>query len=167
LPEFAFVGRSNVGKSSLLNALVGQKGLAHTSRTPGRTQMVNFFRIDDRWQFVDLPGYGFARAPDSVTSTWRQLVESYLKGRTCLAACFLLVDSRRGWMEMDLEMKLWLESRGIRYLVVATKFDKLKSQSERHHALKRLEEGCPREFVVPFSAVTGMGVAEIWRAVRG
>ncbi len=159
------MGRSNVGKSSLLNALAGQKGLAHTSSTPGRTQTINFFRISDRWQFVDLPGYGYARAPLELTHTWKALIESYLGGRKSLLACFLLIDSRRGWMPADLELKVWLEAHNLKYLAVATKFDKLKTQKERHERMKQLTAHCPREFIVPFSAVTGQGVREIWQTI--
>jgi GTP-binding protein len=161
-PEFAFLGRSNVGKSSLLNALVGVKGLARTSSTPGRTQAINFFQIENKWCFADLPGYGYAKAPGRVTRTWKGLAEAYLEQRGALECCFVLLDARRGWMAPDLELKRWLEARNRRYMVIATKIDKL-NQAERHRALRALEE--QRVQPVPFSAVTGQGVREIWQTI--
>lgn len=165
LPEFAFLGRSNVGKSSLLNALVGQQGLAHTSATPGRTQAINFFRIAERWQFVDLPGYGYARVPAEITQSWKSLIDSYLLRRKALALSFLLLDSRRGWMPHDLELKNWLETHHRKYLIITTKFDKLKSQSERHEAEKALRRHLGDAEWIPFSAVTGQGVRQIWQTI--
>jgi len=165
LPEIAFLGRSNVGKSTLLNTLTGQKGLARTSSTPGRTQSINFFRVEDRWCFVDLPGYGYARAPRELAESWKHLVEEYLGHRESLELCIVLVDARRGWMEKDLELRRWLEARGRRYIVVATKFDKLKTQKERHHQLAGLRESSPSTELIPFSAVTGQGVRELWQAI--
>lgn len=163
LPEFAFLGRSNVGKSSLLNALVGQKGLAHTSSTPGRTQAINFFRVEERWTFVDLPGYGYARVPKEITASWKFLIEEYLKNRQGLSLCFLLLDARRGWMEMDADLRKWLQSWGRPYAVVATKVDKLKTQKERHSLTKLMaDDGAP---FIPFSAITGQGVREIWQTI--
>jgi len=166
LPEFAFLGRSNVGKSSLLNALTGRKGLAYTSSTPGRTQAINFFRIEDRWLFVDLPGYGYSRVPKETSHSWKSLIEAYLTGRPALALCFLLIDARRGWMDKDLELREWLEFHKRPYLVVATKFDKLKTQKERHSGLAQLRNGCGDTQPVPFSAVTGQGVREIWQTIK-
>jgi GTP-binding protein len=164
-PEFAFLGRSNVGKSSLLNALVGQRGLAHTSATPGRTQAINFFRIAERWQFVDLPGYGYARVPTEITQSWKSLIESYLLRRKTLALCFLLLDARRGWMPRDLELKSWLEAHHRKYLIVTTKFDKLRTQSERHEAEVALRQHASDVEWIPFSAVTGQGVRQIWQTI--
>jgi GTP-binding protein len=164
LPEVAFLGRSNVGKSSLLNALIGTAGLAHTSRTPGRTQTINFFQVGDRWCFVDLPGYGYARVTPAVARQWKPLVEAYLGRRQALQLCLLLVDARRGWMEKDLELSRWLGYHQRRYLVIATKFDKL-NRKEQHHALERLREHGPEDEPVPFSAITGQGVREIWQAI--
>jgi GTP-binding protein len=166
LPEIAFLGRSNVGKSTLLNTLTGQKGLAHTSSTPGRTQSINFFRVEDRWCFVDLPGYGYARAPRDLVDSWKVLAEAYLGHRENLEMCILLVDARRGWMEKDLELRRWLEARGRRYIAVATKFDKLKTQKERHHQLAGLRETSSQTELIPFSAVTGQGVRELWQAIQ-
>jgi GTP-binding protein len=130
LPEIAFLGRSNVGKSSLLNCLTGQKKLAFTSAKPGCTQLVNFYRIDGQFHFVDLPGYGYARVPKDIVFEWKQLIEQYLLHRGSLQLCFLILDARRGWMDKDLELKQWLEFHNRRYQVIATKTDKLKTQSD-------------------------------------
>ncbi len=165
LPEIAFLGRSNVGKSSLLNRLVRADRLARISSTPGCTQSINFYRVDDRMCFVDLPGYGFTKIPPSARQRWESLIESYLSGRATLRYCLLLVDARRGWMENDLELRRWLEFHGRRYLVIATKFDKLKNrqkQSEGLAAISRAGEGVDP---IPFSAVTGQGVREIWQTI--
>jgi GTP-binding protein len=164
LPEVAFLGRSNVGKSTLLNALAGIEGLAHTSSTPGRTQTINFFRIGNRWCFVDLPGYGYARVSVDARRTWKPLVEAYLAGRRALALCMLLVDARRGWMDKDLELRHWLESHRRRYQVIATKFDKL-NRKEQERVLAELRGQCAGSEPVPFSAVTGQGVRQIWQAI--
>jgi GTP-binding protein len=164
LPEVAFLGRSNVGKSTLLNVLAGVEGLAHTSSTPGRTQTINFFQVGDRWCFVDLPGYGYARVPMKAKQAWRPLVEGYLSQRRSLTLCMLLVDARRGWMEKDLELRRWLETHRRRYQVVATKFDKLK-RNEQEKALAGLRAQYAESDPVPFSAVTGQGVRQIWQAI--
>ncbi len=162
LPEIAFLGRSNVGKSSLINSLVGKKGLAFTSSTPGRTQTINFYRIDHAYFFVDLPGYGYARAARERVREWQGLIEVYLLGRESLQLAFLVLDARRGWMEPDLELKRWLEFHNRRYLVIATKMDKLsRSEEERGLAAIRKEAVEP----LPFSAQTGRGVREIWQAI--
>ena len=164
-PEFAFLGRSNVGKSTLLNCLLGRKGLARTSATPGCTQAINFYRVGGKLVFADLPGYGFARAPLASKAHWKRLVEGYLLGRTSLELSILLLDARRGWMEMDLDLKQWLEFHGKRYLVVATKMDKLKNHSERERGLAAIRKHYPDGALAPFSAVTGQGVREIWQTI--
>jgi GTP-binding protein len=164
LPEVAFLGRSNVGKSTLLNVLAGIEGLAHTSSTPGRTQTINFFRVGDDWCFVDLPGYGYARVPLEARRAWKPLVEQYLAKRRSLALCILLVDARRGWMEKDLELRRWLEFHKRPFQVVATKFDKL-NRNEQQKALAGLRVQCAEEDPVAFSAVTGQGVRQIWQAI--
>ncbi len=175
LPEVAFVGRSNVGKSSLLNALLlrhsgrqgrdgspGRRVLAHTSQTPGRTRAVNFFRIDRRLHFVDLPGYGFARASQAERERWKGLAESYLEARDPLKLVVLIVDVRHGPTALDRQMKEWLESRSQRHCVVASKSDKLK-RAARLRCLRAVEEGFTAP--IPFSAVTGEGVQPLWRAI--
>ena len=162
LPEIAFLGRSNVGKSSLINTLVGRKGLAFTSNTPGRTQTINFYRINGSLYFVDLPGYGYARVPKEQTGKWRDLIESYLLNRQYLSLCFLILDARRGWMDHDLELKSWLEFHNRRYQVIATKTDKLK-QSEQEHGLAEIRKENAEP--LPFSASTGRGAREIWQVI--
>lgn len=162
LPEIAFLGRSNVGKSSLLNCLLGGE-LARTSRKPGCTQLIHFYRVEGRLCFVDLPGYGFARAPQQTIASWKELIEAYLLRRQNLALSILLLDARRGWMEKDLELKRWLELHNRRHLVVATKMDKLnQSEAVRGLASIRRESG---HDPVPFSALTGRGTREIWQAI--
>jgi len=162
LPEVAFLGRSNVGKSSLINALAGQKGLAFTSSTPGRTQTINFYRIDSAFYFVDLPGYGFARVPPRISQEWKSLIDIYLQKRETLKLSCLILDTRRGWMEKDLDLKRWLEHHGREYVVVATKTDKM-NRTELEHGIRAIrQEGVEP---LPFSAVTGRGVREIWQAI--
>ena len=162
LPEIAFLGRSNVGKSSLINALTGQKGLAFTSNTPGRTQTINFYRVDGKFYFVDLPGYGYARVPPGHQAEWKKLIDAYLQERETLELSCLILDARRGWMEKDLDLKRWLEHHGRPYLVVATKTDKL-NQSELELGMRAIrKEGVEP---LPFSALTGRGVREIWQAI--
>jgi GTP-binding protein len=165
LPEIAFLGRSNVGKSSLLNSLAGQPGLAFTSSTPGRTQSINFYRVDGRFQFVDLPGYGYAKVPERIRGRWQELIESYLSRRKALELSFVLLDARRGWMEKDLELRRWLEFHGRRFLVIATKTDKLKSKSEKSKSMAALRANSNGSEPLPFSARTGRGVREIWQAI--
>jgi GTP-binding protein len=162
LPEIAFLGRSNVGKSSLLNALVGQRRLAFTSNTPGRTQTINFYRIEGRQYFVDLPGYGFAKVPRGFKDEWKELIDGYLRTRETLKFSFLLIDARRGWMEKDLDLKDWLDSQNRQYTVIVTKMDKL-NQAEQQRSLAGI-----RKLVqdpLPFSALSGRGVREIWQAI--
>jgi GTP-binding protein len=162
MPEVAFLGRSNVGKSSLINSLIGQKGLAFTSNTPGRTQTINFYRIDGAFHFVDLPGYGYARVPAHFAAEWKTLIDEYLQNRETLKLSCLILDSRRGWMDKDLELKRWLEYHGRPYLVIATKTDKL-NQSEQERGLRAIrKEGVEP---MPFSALNGRGVREIWQAI--
>ncbi|MEP7354027.1 MAG: ribosome biogenesis GTP-binding protein YihA/YsxC [Acidobacteriota bacterium] len=169
-PEIAFLGRSNVGKSSLLNALVGNKSgpggdaVARISSWPGRTQSINFYNVDGGFRFVDLPGYGFAKVPKAITVEWKGLIESYLVDRQALQLSVLLIDSRRGWMPKDIELREWLEFNNRRFIVVVTKVDKLKTQKERHQSLKALREGFSGE-MLECSAVTGRGVREIWQAI--
>src|SRR5262245_43268653 len=121
--EVAFLGRSNVGKSSLINALTASDGLAFTSSRPGRTQAANFFELDEGCRFVDLPGYGFARVPREVTREWKELIEIYLLRRAALRLAVIVLDARRGWIKRDLELREWLEVHRRPYLVVATKVD--------------------------------------------
>ncbi|HEY4360830.1 MAG TPA: ribosome biogenesis GTP-binding protein YihA/YsxC [Bryobacteraceae bacterium] len=163
-PEIAFLGRSNVGKSSLLNALVGAEGAARISSRPGCTQLINFYQVDGGYRFVDLPGYGFAKVPKAITEQWKGLIDRYLLDRGALKLAVLLVDARRGWMEHDKELRDWLEAHGRPYVVAVTKMDKLKTHKERHLSRKALREGYAGE-VVECSVIDGRGVREIWQAI--
>ncbi len=128
LPEFAFIGRSNVGKSSLINALVNQKSLARVSVTPGRTQQVNFFDLGGKFMLIDLPGYGFAKAPKNLVKAWERMSLGYLKNRKNLKLLFLLIDSRHGFKKSDLEFMAQLNNFGINYQIVLTKVDKSNNE---------------------------------------
>src|SRR5215467_8709615 len=125
--EIAFIGRSNVGKSSLINSLLGTKGLARTSSTPGRTQLINFFLINGAFYFVDLPGYGYARVPSEIKREWGPMIEKYLASRPNLVLSIVITDSRHEPSKLDLLMKEWLMQRGLPFVIVATKADKLSS----------------------------------------
>jgi len=138
LPEIAFVGRSNVGKSSLINALTGRKTLARVSQTPGRTRQINFFKLADVLMLVDLPGYGFAKVSKAQASEWQQLIMDYLRGRPNLRRVILLVDARRGAMDTDLDVMRLLDQAAVSYLVVLTKTDTLKP-AERDEAQKSVQ----------------------------
>jgi GTP-binding protein len=166
LPEIAFLGRSNVGKSSLLNCLTGQRKLAFTSAKPGCTQLVNFYRIGGQFHFVDLPGYGYARVPGQLVIQWKQLIEQYLLQRKSLQLCFLILDARRGWMDKDLELKQWLEFHNRRYLVIATKTDKLKSHTDQRQGIEAIRSQSPETEPLPFSALSCRGAREIWQAIK-
>jgi GTP-binding protein len=165
LPEIAFLGRSNVGKSSLLNCLTGRKGLAFTSAKPGCTQLINFYRVGGEFYFVDLPGYGYARVPKEITSQWKELIEQYLLQRSSLQLCFMILDARRGWMDKDLELKRWLEFHNRRYLVIATKTDKLRTQSEQRQGITAIRSEFLETEPLPFSALSCRGAREIWQAI--
>lgn len=165
LPEIAFAGRSNVGKSSVINALTGQGALARTSNTPGRTQEINFFELEQRLMLVDLPGYGYAKAPKGVVKAWAGLAEQYLKGRPALRRACLLIDARRGFMASDLAVMKALDVAAVSYLVILTKVDKLKPAaltrlvSEFEIALKAHIAAYP--LALATSARSGQGIAEL------
>ena len=163
-PEIAFMGRSNVGKSSLINSLLGVRGLARTSSTPGRTQLVNFFLINHAFHFVDLPGYGYARVPRDVKKLWGPMVEKYLATRPGLMLSIVITDSRHEPTELDLRMKQWLEAREKPFIVVATKADKLSSNQLRA-SLSRASAVLGTNEVVAYSAVTRSGAARIWKEI--
>jgi GTP-binding protein len=163
--EIAFLGRSNVGKSSLLNRLAGRPGLAFTSARPGCTQLINFYRIDEDIHFVDLPGYGYAQVSFEERANWKKLIEAYLMKRRNLALSFLIIDARRGWMDMDLELKAWLEFHNRRYQVIVTKIDKLKSSNQLKSGLAAIQKELEDQEPVAFSAVDGRGVGEIWQVI--
>lgn len=163
-PEIAFLGRSNVGKSSLINSLLGVRGLARTSSTPGRTQLINFFLINDQFYFVDLPGYGYARVPTEVKKEWGPMIEKYLATRSNLVVSILIVDSRHEPTKLDLLMKEWLQASGKPLIIVATKADKLsgnKLRASLNHASKVVEGS----ELIPYSAVTRRGADRIWKRI--
>jgi GTP-binding protein len=163
--EFAFLGRSNVGKSSLLNAIVRQPGLAFTSSRPGCTQLINFYRIDEDIRFVDLPGYGYAQVSLEERAQWKDLIESYLLSRDSLALSFLLLDARRGWLDKDLELRSWLEFHNRRYQVIVTKVDKLKSKNQLKTGMDAIQKQLVGQQPISFSAIDGRGVREIWQII--
>lgn len=166
-PEIAFAGRSNVGKSTLLNTLLRRNGLAKTSKTPGKTRTVNFFNVNDRLYFVDLPGYGYARVSKSMKKAWSAAISSYLFGRETLRMAVHLVDSRHEPMARDEELLDLLERAEVPTLVLATKVDKLKaSQRAKNLALIREGLGLGEDaLVLPCSAVTREGIGELWRVI--
>ena len=164
--ELAFAGRSNVGKSSLLNALIANKGLARTSNTPGRTQELNFFRPDNGDMFlVDMPGYGFAKAPKDKVDAWTKLVQDYLRGRQCLARVFLLIDSRHGIKAVDEEIMAILDSAAVSYQIVLTKTDKINAYELANciTATGVIAGKHPAAYplVLSTSSETGTGIAEL------
>ncbi|OLE74027.1 MAG: hypothetical protein AUG12_02650 [Acidobacteria bacterium 13_1_20CM_2_57_8] len=164
-PEVAFCGRSNIGKSSLLNTLTNSRGLARTSASPGRTQTINFFLVDERMYFVDLPGYGYAKVAKTVRESWGPMVEGYLHDREQLRLVLMLVDSRIEPTESDTLMKQWLDHHRIPNAVVLTKADKI-SRSELNQALHKGAQKLKTKEIIPFSAVTGSGKDEILNRIR-
>jgi GTP-binding protein len=167
-PEIAFAGRSNVGKSSLINTLVNRKKLARTSSKPGRTQSINFFSLDDHFYLVDLPGYGFAKVPIKVKKSWQQMVETYLRERSNLRAVVLILDIRRNPALGDLDLLNWLIHFSIPAISVLTKADKLSRQKARARAGKigRQLEDLSTAGPILFSAKTRQGREEIWKIMR-
>ena len=165
LPEIAFMGRSNVGKSSLINSLLSVRGLARTSSTPGRTQALNFFLINARFRFVDLPGFGYARVPKAIKSSWGEMVSGYLAKREQLVLSIHIVDSRHEPTTLDLQLHEWLEHSARPRLIVATKSDKL-SNNELKESLGRAKRVFSEDRVIAFSAKTGRGGNEVWRAIE-
>ena len=170
-PEIAFCGRSNVGKSSLLNALTGRKALARTSVTPGRTQELNFFEVGEPTQFrlVDMPGYGFAKAPPKVVENWKRLVRDYLRGRAVLKRALVLVDARHGLKDVDREMMKLLDEAAVTYRVVLTKADKLKASELEAVRAATETEAKTHAAALPVLHVTSsekrMGIDELRAAV--
>lgn len=165
-PEIAFAGRSNVGKSSLINCLLNRKGLVRTSSTPGRTQLLNYFAINETLYFVDLPGYGFARAPRSVREKWQPMVHGYLRGRVNLRAVIWLLDVRRDPSSEDLRFLDWLEESEIPTIPVVTKVDKV-SKNELSRRLAKISKGTglSKELLTPFSVQTRQGHKEVWELI--
>ncbi len=167
-PEIAFAGKSNVGKSSLINALMNRKSYARISATPGKTQTINFYNINEELYLVDLPGYGYAKVSEQEKEKWGQLIERYLHGSSQLKAVFLLVDIRHEPSANDKMMYEWVVSQGYHPIIVATKLDKIKrSQVDKH--LKMLRTGLslvPGTKIIPFSSMTKQGRDEIWELVE-
>jgi len=165
LPELAVVGRSNVGKSSLINALVHQQGLARTSRTPGRTRLLNWFEVDERFHLVDLPGYGYAAVDKDMRAGWQPLIEAYLDKRDVLAGVLLLIDVRRGPEEEELDFVPWLEQRKVPIVVALTKADKLPKNKRMLEVAKAKKTLALKRDPFAVSAQSGDGIDELWRAL--
>ncbi len=166
LPEIAFAGRSNVGKSSLINTLVNRKRLVKTSSTPGRTQLINFFDINQQMGFVDLPGYGYARVPQAVKRKWGPMTETYLSGRETLKGVVVIMDIRRFPRQEELNLLGWLDHYAITGISVLTKTDKLSKnkQAKQHHLIAQTLERDKDDFIL-FSAKSRRGRDTIWNAI--
>lgn len=165
LPEFAFAGKSNVGKSSLINALMNRKSLARTSAQPGKTQTINFYKINQAWYYVDLPGYGYAKVALEAKAQWGKMIERYLHTSRQLKAIFLLIDIRHTPSENDKEMYAWIVNQGFQPIIIATKSDKIKrSQLQKQIAVikKGLQLGTDTQ-IFPFSSLSKAGREEIWQ----
>ena len=167
-PEVAFAGKSNVGKSSLINTLMNRKSYARISATPGKTQTINFYNINDRLYLVDLPGYGYAKVSEKEKAQWGRMIERYLHASTQLKAVFLLIDIRHEPSANDKMMYKWIVEQGYEPVIIATKLDKIKrSQVQKH--VKMLKEGLglvPGTKIIPFSSVTKQGRDEIWELIE-
>ena len=167
LPEIAFAGKSNVGKSSLINAVMNRKSLARTSAQPGKTQTVNYYNVNDIFYLVDLPGYGYAKVSKEVAAKWMKMIERYLNISKCLRVVFLLIDIRHDPSAKDVEMYRMLTQKGLNPLIIATKADKISKMARQKNVAqirKKLEvvEGTP---IIPFSAQTKEGKEEIWEYI--
>ncbi len=168
LPEVAFAGKSNVGKSSLINALMNRKSLARTSSQPGKTQTINFYNINDVMHLVDLPGYGYANASEEVKAKWGRMIERYLQKSQQLKQVFLLIDIRHAPSANDKLMYDWIVHNGYRPVIIATKLDKLK-RSQVAKSVKIVREGLNLEkedILIPFSAQTKQGLEQIWETIE-
>ena len=166
-PEVAFAGKSNVGKSSLINGLLNRKSLARTSSQPGKTQTINYYNVNDTLYLVDLPGYGYAKVSEEIRAKWGKMIERYLHGSRQLKAVFLLVDIRHAPTENDRTMYQWILYQGYEPVIIATKLDKIK-RSQVSRQMKILREGLelkPDTKVIPFSAETKQGRDEIWELI--
>ena len=168
-PEVAFAGKSNVGKSSLINALMNRKSYARTSSQPGKTQTINFYNINDAMYLVDLLGYGYANASPAVKAKWGKMIEKYLRQSANLKQVFLLVDIRHDPSENDKMMYNWIVDNGFRPVIIATKLDKLKrSQIAKHVKAVRAGLGLKEDdILIPFSSQTKQGLDELWNTIEG
>ena len=167
-PEVAFAGKSNVGKSSLINALMNRKSYARISATPGKTQTINFYNINDELYLVDLPGYGYARVSEKEKEQWGKMIERYLHSSAQLKAVFLLIDIRHAPSANDKMMYQWVIEQGYQPVIIATKLDKMKRSQVQNH-VKMLKEGLslvPGTKVIPFSSTTKQGRDEIWELIE-
>lgn len=164
-PEISFLGRSNVGKSSLINSLLQRKGLARTSNTPGRTQSINFFLVNENFYFVDLPGYGYAKVPKTMRADWGKMAEVYLSQREELVLSIQLIDSRHKPTELDRQLHEWLVYNRKNHIIVATKADKLSSNKLRK-SLEEIEAILPESKIIPYSSETGKGRDAVWREIE-
>lgn len=169
LPEIAFAGKSNVGKSSLINGLLNRKSFARTSSQPGKTQTINFYNINNFMYCVDLPGYGFAKVSKEIQEKWGRMIENYLQKSKVLKAVFLLIDIRHEPSENDVNMYRWILSNGYKPIIIATKLDKInRSQVQKHIKLIRAKlETDNNTVIIPFSAETKQGRDEIWELIDG
>ena len=168
-PEVAFAGKSNVGKSSLINSLVNRKALARTSSQPGKTRTINFYRVNEELYLVDLPGYGYAAAPEEIKAQWGKMIERYLHTSQNLKCVFLLIDIRHAPSANDRMMYHWILEQGYRPVIIATQLDKIK-RSQIQKQLKLIRETLEAEkdtVMIPFSAATKQGREEIWELIRG
>lgn len=168
LPEIAFAGKSNVGKSSLINALMNRKSFARISGTPGKTQTINFYNINEELYLVDLPGYGYAKVTEQEKEKWGRMIERYLHGSKQLQAIFLLIDIRHDPSDNDRMMYQWIVEMGFHPIIIATKLDKIK-RSQVQKQIKAIRQGLglvPGTVVIPFSALTKQGRDEIWELVE-
>lgn len=165
--EIAFAGKSNVGKSSLINALMNRKSLARTSAQPGKTQTINFYNINNELYFVDLPGYGYAKANQEIKAQWGKMIERYLKGAKQLKAVFLLIDIRHAPSTNDRDMYAWIQHNGYDPIIIATKLDKI-NRSQIQKCVKIVREGLQAEkdtIIIPFSASSKQGREEIYALI--
>lgn len=168
LPEAAFAGKSNVGKSSLINALINRKSYARTSSQPGKTQTINFYNVNDAFYYVDLPGYGYAKVSNEIKAKWGKMIERYLQTSNQLRLVFLLIDIRHAPSDNDCTMYRWIVENGFHPVIIATKLDKIKrSQLQKNlKVMKETLELVPGTPVIPFSAETKQGREEIWKMIE-
>ncbi len=170
-PEYAFIGRSNVGKSSLINMLTGIKGLAKISQTPGKTRLINHFVVNDNWYLVDLPGYGYAKISQKERQRWKKMIHSYLRRRETLVCTFILIDARHEPQKIDMDFMVWMAENQIPFVLVFTKTDKLtkrkleESLSNYSKQLSDVWEEIPQSFIT--SAITGLGKLELIKFIEG